>query len=63
MFHPILMGLLIAMIVAVDVWAFDQDQKRWGWFKAWPKPAKIVAFIGLTFVMTAFWSAVNWKYV
>ncbi|TSB46004.1 hypothetical protein [Alkalicoccobacillus porphyridii] len=63
MINPFLAGVLILMAIAVDMWVFDQDQKRWGWLKGWPKAARVSVFVGLVIIMTVFWVAVSWKYI
>ncbi|MEK4563876.1 hypothetical protein MKX54_04205 [Alkalihalobacillus sp. FSL R5-0424] len=63
MVYLIIGGLLTAIVVFADVLDFRQDQKRWGWFKSWSKPAKLTLFVGITLIFTVFWTVVSLKYV
>ncbi|WYP27289.1 hypothetical protein NSQ54_04020 [Alkalihalobacillus sp. FSL W8-0930] len=63
MVQLILAGLLVAIVIFADVLDFRQDQKRWGWFKSWSKPAKLSVLVGITLIFTVFWTVVSLKYV
>lgn len=51
--------VLIFMFVIGDFLWLDQDNKRWGWLKNWPKSAKIVFFSSFGGILFAFYVVVS----
>ncbi|WP_346243278.1 hypothetical protein MKZ19_12455 [Shouchella clausii] len=57
--NPTLAVVLIFVFVIADFLWIDQDSKRWGWLKNWPKPAKIVLFSSFGIILFAFYVVVS----